>query len=61
MYNFLKIEESSPFVLIGYARYKQGSKGTKGGMTLYHIGYVEITSILVLLSTICVIGCDQVV
>jgi hypothetical protein len=57
----LKIEESNPFVLVGYARYKLGSKGTKGGMTLYHIGYVEVGNILVLPSTIGVIGCDQVV
>jgi hypothetical protein len=31
----LKIEESSPFVQIGFVRYKLGSKGTKGGMILY--------------------------
>jgi hypothetical protein len=37
------------------------SKGTKGGMTLYHIRYVEVGSILVLPGTIGVIGCDQVV
>jgi hypothetical protein len=30
-------------------------------MTLYHIGYVEIGNMLVLPSTIDVIGCDQVV
>jgi hypothetical protein len=55
------IKESSPFVSIGYVGYKLGSKGTKGGMTLYDIGYVEVGSILVLLGTIGVIGCDQVV
>jgi hypothetical protein len=41
--------------------YKLGSKGTKGGMTLYHIGYVEISNILILPGTIGVTGCDQVV
>jgi hypothetical protein len=29
------------------------------GMTLYHIGYVEVGSILVLLCTIGITGCDQ--
>jgi hypothetical protein len=29
-------------------------------MTLYHIGYVEIGNMLVLLGTIGVIGCDKV-
>jgi hypothetical protein len=57
----LKIKESSPFVPIGYARYKLGFKGIKGGMTLYHIGYVEIGNILVLPGTTSVIGYDQVV
>jgi hypothetical protein len=37
------------------------SKATKGDMTLYHIGYVEVGNILVLLGPIGVIGCDQVV
>jgi hypothetical protein len=49
------------FVLVGFVQYKLGSKGTKGGMTLYHIGYVEIGSILVLLGTIGVTSCDHVV
>jgi len=39
---FLKIEGSNPFVPIGYVGYKLRFKGIKGGMTLYHIGYVEI-------------------
>jgi hypothetical protein len=30
-------------------------------MTLYHIGYVEVGNILLLLGIIGVIGCDQVV
>jgi hypothetical protein len=30
-------------------------------MTLYHIGYVEVGSILILLGTIGVTCCDQVV
>jgi hypothetical protein len=51
----------SPFVPIRYVKYKLGSKGTKGGMTLYHIGYVEVGSILVLVGTICVTSCDQIV
>jgi hypothetical protein len=35
-----------------------GSRDTKGGMTLYHIRYVEAGSILVLPSTISVTSCD---
>jgi hypothetical protein len=35
-----------------------GSRSTKGGMTLYRIGYVEIGSILVLPGTISATGCD---
>jgi hypothetical protein len=53
--------DTNPFVLVGYVGYKLGSKGTKKGMTLYHIGYVEVSNILVLLSTIGVTGCNQVV
>jgi hypothetical protein len=48
-------------VPIGYVGYKLKSKGTKGAITLYHIGYVEIGSILVLPDTIGVIGWDQIV
>jgi hypothetical protein len=58
---WVQIKESSPFVLIGYDGYKLRSKDTKRGMTLYHIGYVEVGSILVLPGTIGVIGCDQIV
>jgi hypothetical protein len=57
----LKIEGLSHFVLIRYDGYKLKSKGTKGGMTLHHIGYVEVGSTLVLPSTISVTSCDQVV
>jgi hypothetical protein len=57
----LKIKDSNPFVPVGYARYKLGSKGTKGGMTLYHIRYVEVGNISILHGTIGEIGCDQVV
>ncbi len=51
----------SPFVLVRYDGYKLGSKGMKGGMTLYHIGYVEVGNILVLLGVISVTSCDHVV
>jgi hypothetical protein len=45
----------------GYVGYKLKSKGTKGGMTLYHIGYVEVNNKLVLPEIIGVTICDQVV
>jgi hypothetical protein len=35
-----------------------GSKGTKGGMTVYHIGYVEVGNIPVLPSIIGVTSCE---
>ncbi len=45
-------------VLVGYVGYKLGFKGTKRGMTLYHIRYVEVGNTLVLSGTIGLIGCD---
>jgi hypothetical protein len=40
------------FVLGIQVGYKLESKGTQGGMTLYHIEYVEVGNILVLLGVI---------
>ncbi len=37
--------------------YKLGSKGTKGVMTIYYIGYVKVGKTLVLAGTIGVVGC----
>jgi len=53
--------KSSPFVLVGYVGYKLGFRGTKGGMALYHIGYVDVGNTPILPSTIGVTNCDQVV
>jgi hypothetical protein len=60
-YIILKDQGITSFVVVGYAKYKLGVKGTKGAMTLYYIGYVEVGNILVLLGTISVTNCDQVI
>jgi len=51
---------SNPFLLVGYVGYRL-YKSTKGDMTLYHIRYVEVGNMLVLLGMIGVTSCDQVV
>jgi hypothetical protein len=61
MYNFQRSNNHILFVLVGYVGYKLGPKCIKGGMTLYHIGYVEVGNILVLSDTIGLIGYDHVV
>jgi hypothetical protein len=43
----IDIKGSNPFVPIGYDKYKLRSKVCKGGMTLYHIGYIDVGKTLV--------------
>ncbi len=47
-------------VPLGYVGYKLGFRGTKGGMTLYHIVYVKIGKTLFLPNIISIRNCHQV-
>jgi hypothetical protein len=42
---------------VKYVGYKLGFRGTKGGMTLFHIRYVKVGKTLVLLGIIDVTNC----